>query len=166
MKISNPDGRRQILLLLNILAILLLLCFIFGNSLLDGEESGEMSASVLDFLHPVLRPVAELFSREPVTEEFLHHLVRKLAHFTEFAALACFSALLLLQLCGRWRTPYLGYLLFGTLFSAVTDEFIQSFTGRGPSVRDVMLDFSGALTGILLTFLLAELIRSLKRTKA
>ena len=166
MKISNSDGRRQILLLLNILAILLLLCFIFGNSLLNREESGEMSASVLDFLHPVLRPVAEFFSREPVTEEFLHHLVRKLAHFTEFAALACFSALLLLQLCSRWRTPYLGYLLFGMLLAAVTDEFIQSFTGRGPSVRDVMLDFCGALTGMLLTFLLAELIRSLKRNKA
>ena len=48
----------------------------------------------------------------------------------------------------------------------IKDEFIQSFTGRGSSVRDVVLDFCGALTGMLLTFLLAELIRSLKRNKA
>lgn len=166
MKIPIPRGKRQILLALNILAILLLLCFIFGNSLLDGEKSGEMSASVLDFLHPILRPVAELFSREPVTEESLHHLVRKLAHFTEFAVLACFSALLLLRLCGRWRTPYLGYLLFGTLLAAVTDEFIQSFTGRGSGVRDVVLDFCGALTGMALTFLLSALIRRRGKHKA
>jgi len=76
------------------------------------------------------------------------------------------SVLLLLQLRGTLITPYFTTVLFGTLLAAVTDEFIQSFTGRGSSVRDVVLDFCGALTGMLLTFLLAELIRSLKRNKA
>ena len=50
-----------------------------------------------------------------------------------------------------------------TLFTAVTDEFIQSFTGRGSSVRDVMLDFSGALTGILLTVFLSAIIKKCNR---
>ena len=68
--------KKQMGLVGNMLAILLILCFIFGNSLLSGEESGEMSASVLDVLHPVIRPAAELFSRDPVTEDQLHHLVR------------------------------------------------------------------------------------------
>ena len=166
MKQTNRRGKRKTLLILILLAIVLALCFIFGNSLLDGERSGEMSASVLDFLHPVLRPAAELFSRKPVTEESLHHLVRKLAHFIEFAVLACFSSLLLLRLCGRWRTPYLGCLLFCMLLAAVTDEFIQSFTGRGSDVRDVVLDFCGALTGMALTFLLSALIRRRGKNKA
>ena len=154
--------KRQRGLAWNMLAILLILIFIFGNSLLSGEESGEMSASVLDFLDPALRPIGELISPEPVTEDQLHHAVRKLAHFTEFACLGFFSALLLWQCLSTLRTTYFGYLLFGTLMSAVCDEFLQSFTGRGPSVRDVMLDFSGALTGILLLWLLTELIRKHK----
>jgi VanZ family protein len=155
--------KKQMGLVGNMLAILLILCFIFGNSLLSGEESGEMSASVLDVLHPVIRPAAELFSRDPVTEDQLHHLVRKLAHFTEFAALGLCSALLLWQCCRTLRTPYFGYLLFFTLMTAVCDEFLQSFTGRGPSVRDVLIDFSGAFTGILLLWLITELTQKDKR---
>ena len=42
--------KKQMGLVGNMLAILLMLCFIFGNSLLSGEESGEMSASVRDVL--------------------------------------------------------------------------------------------------------------------
>ena len=36
--------KKQMGLVGNMLAILLILCFIFGNSLLSGEESGEMGA--------------------------------------------------------------------------------------------------------------------------
>ena len=156
--IGHQNKRHTMLVALNIVAICLILCFIFGNSLLDRQESGEMSASVLEFLHPVLRPIVRMLTGAPPSEELLHTVVRKLAHFTEFAGLACFSTLLLLQLCNTWRSHAMGYVLFGTLFSAVTDEFIQSFTGRGPSVRDVLIDFGGALFGIAATLLLYVLI--------
>jgi hypothetical protein len=51
--------------------------------------------------------------------------------------------------CGTWRTHAMGYVLFASLLCGVLDEFLQSFTGRGTSVRDVMLDFGGALIGIV-----------------
>ena len=159
MSIIRRPNRRQIGIILNIIAIVLVLGFIFGNSLLDKQESSEVSSNVLEALEPVIEPVAEMLTEEPVTEDFMHYLVRKLAHFTEFAVLGCFSALLLLQLCGTWRTQSFGYLLFGPLFTAVADEFLQSFMERGPDVRDVVLDFSGAVTGILVTLLLFSLIR-------
>lgn len=157
-----PDlvTRRRVGIALNILAIAAVLCFIFGNSLLDGQESGEMSSSVLDLVKPILRPIVDVLTKNPVTDALLHAVVRKLAHFTEFAGLASLSTLLLFQLCGTLRTHAVGYVLFGTLLAAVTDEFIQSFTGRGTSVRDALLDFCGALFGLLLTALICRLIRT------
>ncbi len=156
---------RRICITLIIAAILLVLCFIFGNSLLDRQQSGEMSASVLEVLYPVIRPVVNALTGASASEELLHTVVRKLAHFTEFAGLAFFATLLLLQLSGTWRTHAMAYVLFGTLLSAVIDEFIQSFTGRGPSVRDVVIDFGGALFGIAVTLLLCALIRAVIHRK-
>lgn len=160
-ELGNNGTRRTVWIALNIVAVFLVLCFIFGNSLLDGQESGEMSGSVLAVLYPIIEPIVSALTGAPAEEELLHMVVRKLAHFTEFAGLALFATLLLLQLCGTWRTHAMGYVLFGTLFSAVVDEFIQSFTGRGPSVRDVLIDFSGALCGIMATLLLFALIRAI-----
>ena len=161
--LGHQNKQHTILVAFNIAAICLILCFIFGNSLLDQQESGEMSASVLEVLYPVIRPVVNFLTGTSASDALLHTVVRKLAHFTEFAALAASAALLLLQLCGTWRTHAMGYLLFGTLFSAVLDEFLQSFTGRGPSVRDVMIDFGGALFGMTATLLLRALIGALMR---
>ena len=156
---------RHLLLVLNIIAIVLILCFVFSNSMASKKESSQQSTAVSNLIRPILYPVVDLLSAQPVTNQLLHTVVRKTAHFVEFAALAVFSTLLLYQLRGTWRTHCLAYVLFGTLLSAVTDEFIQSLTERGSRVTDVVLDFSGALTGILLTVLLAEWIRHLLRNK-
>ncbi len=112
----------------------LVLVFIFSNSFAGQEESARDSAFILQLIEPVL----ELFvGKGNVTQ----HLVRKLAHFCEFGLLG-----LLLGL--RSRKPNCRVLLF-SLLCALTDETIQIFTGRGPQVQDVWLDFAGAVTGIL-----------------
>ena len=162
---TAPGTVRRMLLALNVLAIVAVLCFIFGNSLLDGKESSEVSSGVMEVVEPVARPVVEAVSPEPVSDDMLHGIIRKLAHFTEFAVLAVLSVLLLLQLCGTLITPYFTTVLFGTLLAAVTDEFIQSFTGRTSSVRDVLIDFSGALCGMLLTAAVLAVIRAIRTPK-
>ena len=48
----------------------------------------------------------------------------------------------------------MGDALFFALLCAVADEFLQSFTGRTSSVRDVLIDFGGAVSGLLLSMLL------------
>jgi VanZ family protein len=57
----------------------------------------------------------------------------------------------------------MGYVLFLSLLFGVLDEFLQSFTGRGTSVRDVMLDLCGALLGIACVITLIEIIKRLRR---
>lgn len=114
------------------------LLFIWGNSLLPGEISGAVSdfvKSLLGCFLPSLSPGAPGGS----------HLVRKLAHFTEF----CCLGLLLSWLLGMTRTHFrLPALLLG-FGAACIDEAIQIFVpGRGPGLRDVAIDTCGVVLGI------------------
>ena len=118
--------------------LILLLIYIWGHSCMPTEVSREESGTVLELLRPLL---ALIVGEENVTL----HLVRKLAHFTEFFCLGCVLALLL---------PFRGrsQLLAGGLgmLTGFIDETIQIFSGRGPAISDVWLDFSGAAAAILI----------------
>ena len=126
------------------LCTVLLVCnliFIWGNSMLPGEVSGAFSDWVKSLL-------ARLFAGDP-SEPSGGGLLRKLAHFTEFAALG---------MCLAWLHGMLGIgklrpFLWGVLAASV-DETIQRFVpDRGPSVKDVCIDSAGVLTGIILLWI-------------
>ena len=125
---------------------LLMLLFIYGQSMLPPNESGNLSGFFLTYLKPILDPFG-LFDPEAV-----HLFIRKAAHFTEYALFSLFFA----QFCGKMRWNNVVFPLFISLFVAVSDEFLQSFTGRGSSVRDIVLDFSGALFGFCIVWLLSR----------
>lgn len=135
---------------------LLLVCFIFSNSLRNGPESNAQSGRVTQWLQPILNP----FGRIP--EDTFHRIIRKLAHFTEFAALGGCLFGWASNLPKGYKRPWL---LAGlcTLAVAVTDETIQLFTGRTAMFRDVLLDVSGATFGILFTALLLSLWQHLSK---
>ena len=117
------------------------LAFIWGNSLMTGPESGNLSGGILSWLNSFLGLGEE-------GAEILHYVIRKAAHFTEFA---CLGALL------AWRfgmEHHKGihlavFSLFGGLLAACTDETIQIFVdGRGSSLIDVWIDTCGTAAGI------------------
>ena len=121
--------------------IIAILTFIWGNSLLRGEQSQALSQWVKGLLSHVLR------DSSPITRE--GGLLRKIAHFTEFSALGFCLA----WRCGMGAKKPTAALFYGTAAAAI-DETIQRFVpGRGPSVWDVLLDSSGVLTGMLLCYL-------------
>ena len=134
---ENQKARLRLLLRLMLIATL---CFIWSNSLVGKEGSASLSRTVTAWLNGIGIPVTE-------------HFVRKSAHFCEFGLLGC-ELMLLFWLRSGVRFQNLCNAAFAALLSAVTDETIQSFSGRGSQVLDVVLDFSGALTGILLVSLL------------
>ena len=123
------------------LCVTLLICnliFIWGNSLLPGEVSGAFS----DWVKSIL---ALLFDSDPNAPSG-GGLLRKIAHFTEFAALG----MCLAWLHGMLRKGKVQPFFWGVLAAAV-DETIQRFVpDRGPSIRDVCIDSAGVLTGIIL----------------
>ena len=126
--------------------------FIWYNSTVSGEGSGALSRKVTEFFCSFAGEVSE--------EAFdsAHHFIRKAAHFTEFCLLGLLYGSIRRSLDGKVISSLIFFPVSCTLFTAVCDEFIQSFTGRGSSVRDVMLDFSGALTGIAITVIFAVVI--------
>ena len=122
--------------------LILNLCFIWGNSLLPGSVSGAISDWVKDLL-------ARIFPGEVPGVTTGGGLLRKIAHFTEFAALGASLG----WLSGMLRKSKLRPLLYG-FGAACVDETIQVFVpGRGPSLKDVGIDTCGVIVGmILLTF--------------
>lgn len=116
--------------------------FIWGNSLLPGSVSGAISHFVRDIL-------AYIFPGGSSDPDSGHGLLRKLAHFTEFACLGALFA----WLFGMLRRPLLFALPCGFAVACI-DETIQRFVpDRGPAFKDVLIDTSGALLGIGLLFL-------------
>ncbi len=135
--------KRKLLIVL----LVFLLAFIWGHSCMPVAASEGESSAVLELLRPLLEPV---FGRENVTV----HLVRKLAHFTEFFALGCVLALLLpFRLRSQLSAGELA------LLTGFIDETIQIFSGRGPAIRDVWLDLSGAAAAILILASARALLR-------
>lgn len=138
-----------------IVLIICTLAFIWGNSLQDASSSLAASERVFEFLKPML----ELFlGVGNVTIGF----VRKLAHFVEFGLLGCELAMLsLLYKRHRWK-DFAVCLGCGLAVGAV-DETIQIFTGRGAQVKDVLLDFSGALCGVTIVFTIRYIVCMTKK---
>ncbi len=148
---------RSIYLTLLGLLILLTLCFIWGHSMKSIPESQEISLSYLDRFSPFLDAV---FGPGRITD----HILRKTAHFCEFALLGAELRLLFLLL-GQRGLQGLTNALFAGLAAGVADETIQIFSQRGSRVADVVLDFSGAVFGALVITLIALLCRRRRRRK-
>ncbi len=109
---------------------------IWGHSMMPPAVSAAESDWVAELLRKIL-PFELPFS------------IRKIAHFSEFAVYGAAAFLAFVGLFGL-RIQTVINALFAGLLTAVTDEFIQAFTGRGSAVTDVVLDFGGCLFGVLL----------------
>lgn len=131
------------------LVLIVTIAFIWANSLLGREESASLSGGLTAWLRSLGIPVREFF-------------IRKLAHFCEFGLLGCELAALFWLKSGLCFQNLCNS-AFAALLTAMTDETIQIFSGRGSQLTDVLLDFSGSLTGILFTALVISLHE--KRTR-
>ena len=132
------------------------LMFIWGNSLLPGEDSGDLSGFVGSVLQTLL-PFLDLSSERGM------HLLRKAAHFSEFAVLGFLLRWLWGMLCHK-RLPALALPLVCGTCAAAIDETIQLFSpDRGPSMKDVGIGASGVLSGIVILSMFHFLYTSMKK---
>lgn len=126
---------------------------IFSFSAQTGEVSGELSYKVS---YKIVETKSEVLHDGKSYDELyyeadqIHFYVRKAAHMTEYFLLAVAVSLPLYvyRVRGFWLFLLAGF--FCVAFAGL-DEYHQSFiAGRGPSLRDVGIDSSGALIGIVL----------------
>ena len=136
--------------------VALTLAVIWGNSLLSKESSAAESAEVHGALSGLLDYI---FGEGVITVDVL----RKLAHFFEFFILGAEVCFLVFVITGLKIKPFLIILPAG-LVVAATDELLQFISKRGPSVTDVVIDFSGYASAFCI-FALVILIRYLSKRK-
>ena len=121
-----------------------ILAFIWGNSALPGQTSGALSGWVGQLLSKFL-PF--------LTTESGLHILRKLAHFSEFAVLGMVLCWLFCMVTEQKLWKHLLPMLCGAA-AACIDETIQIFSpGRYCSIVDVGIDTSGVLTGMIVLYL-------------
>ena len=142
----NIDNKRITLYLVILIAFVIAsTVFVLSNSLMDYEKSHGTSGVITDIVTD---------TDDEDEWEHIDLIVRKLAHVIEYALLgACVSVLALFIGC-IYNTRIYGYVLAYSLFIAVLDEHIQSFSDRVSSTSDILLDFVGALFGGLFVMII------------
>ena len=140
-------------LVIFLVLIVLAIGFIFYNSLQNSEESHKASGIIENIVNPL---IDKIFGEESVD---INYVVRKAAHLTEFCILGFVVMGVVLTVGGK----YFGYGLFCVLAIAVTDEYIQSFSDRTSSVKDVLIDFTGALIGFVICTVLYLIAHTIKK---
>ncbi len=136
---------------------ILMVAFIFVNSSLPADDSAETSGGLLSIVNGI-------FVYLGIDFELSHNMLRKIAHFVEFFAVGA-SLLWVTAAFTKKIKSHIVKPAFVSLLVAVIDETIQLFpAGRSSQVSDVVLDFAGAVCGIMLIWLLVYLKN--KKSKA
>ncbi len=136
-----------------LIAAILVLCFIWGNSMMPGARSDTISIGFRNFLAAKLQGISWIHVPR-------NAVMRKLAHITEFTV---FGIVLTIILKGMMRVSC-GWVLLAGMSTALADETIQLFTGsRTSSVKDVWIDMSGFCTGVIIVMLLMLIWNAVKR---
>ena len=143
---------RRLTILFGILTVLMV-AFIWGNSIQTRDQSSGQSLSVLAWLKPLLDPSGR------IDDELFHILIRKTAHFAEFGALGLCVGGFTVNLGSLHGRRYISLPMLMTLGVAVMDEFIQIFSNRGSMVGDIVLDYCGGLTGLAMIAVICRLIK-------
>jgi VanZ family protein len=128
------------------LPLLIWLCVIFVGST-NGTSAEHTSRYIVPFLL-WLKP-----GISPMTIWTILVLARKCAHVSEYAVLALLLWRALRSVPALRTKTFIvfGAVLVGCAVVAASDEFHQTFVkSRTPSGRDVLLDVTGALLGVLI----------------
>ena len=134
--------------MINWILLIIWMVIIFEFSSQTGAVSGDLSNSLLYRLLGIF--IKDLSDINPDILKTLMFLIRKLAHFSEYAIL---SVLMLNVLKSYYDFSFkLGLLaLVLCALYAASDEFHQLFIpGRAGSLKDVLIDTSGSAFSLLI----------------
>ena len=142
-----------------------LMVFIFLNSHETATESTKTSASLIEQILTIFMPkfVSWPIEQKELLIKSLQFIVRKGAHFSVYLVLgaSCFGALNTYSI--KMRNKCTLALLISFVY-AISDEIHQLFIeGRSGQVSDVILDLSGAVTGVLITLAIICVYKRIKK---
>jgi len=162
----NKNNRRVAVTIVTAIFILLLYGIIFSFSGQDGTTSSgishRISVACVDTVNKVAKQSwSEAYKR--VLSDIIEPIIRKGAHFSEYALLGLLCYTLLAQWIVRFR---MASGLLWVFLSACADEFHQTFVpGRDGNMIDVGIDSLGGLTGMLLWIGIVKLYKNIKNKR-
>lgn len=148
--------KRHAKLLISLLLIFQML-FIFAMSSFGSDSSNAQSSQIIQVLHQVFPNLSSRTSE--LDASTLTFIVRKTAHFTEYAILGVLFYLFYRQTLPQKNGLQLFVLaILSSFLYACTDEIHQLFVpGRSGQFTDVLVDTLGAFCGCLLLLAIRRL---------
>ncbi len=138
--------KRKIYISISWLLVLACMCVIFSASSASATESSETSQSLI-------RKILELTGLE-----ISSFVIRKMAHFCEFALLSALLSNAIFATFEKRKSAFCAFII--TSLYGVTDEIHQIFSdGRACQIRDVLIDSAGALLGAICGYILILLYK-------
>ena len=120
---------------------------------------GEVSSGESGFVYDILAPIFKIILPDHLVTELL---IRKMAHFTEYAVLGVELAFYIKTVYEINLRNYVRVIYFGATVAFI-DETIQIFSGRGPAIADVWIDIAGLVTGSAAVCLISVLVGNCRR---
>jgi VanZ family protein len=126
----------------------LALIFYFSTDQFSSSNTSQVLGPALEWLFPGI-PVDRI--------AFVHSLLRKLGHWSEYLVLSLLLVRALRDSRGDWNMHHTALSIVFVFFYAASDEFHQSFVlSRTANVNDVLIDLFGGICGIFWMILRAE----------
>ncbi|MDR2888950.1 MAG: VanZ family protein [Lachnospiraceae bacterium] len=141
---------------------------IFSYSAMPQAESAVQSMTVTEQIVATIEKLFRVdlpFNNSPESIDRLDGVVRKAAHFSEYALLGLLT--FVIPLCWHFKrqSGVVGSFLFVALLAAA-DEFHQTFVpGRAGRIADVVLDCCGCLAGIGVMWVVSNGYERLRRKR-
>lgn len=158
MKFDTKTQKVRKSVVILIIVTIIYMFFIWIHSAMPADVSAQESLTVLDCFDVIFKSLG-------FSIELTDHIVRKTAHFCEFALLG----LLVLWTANKINNKIAVNLLscgFICLATAIVDETIQLFSpGRAGMIVDVVLDFSGICFGFLFFVIVYNIFLYIKGKK-
>lgn len=152
--------------ILRFIPMIVVMALIFYFSAKPGDESAKQSNFIVEAIARLVEGAAHY--EIPANAVIMMSLiVRKAAHFTEYAILGWAVMFALYFFISHFKASLILPILISVLYAA-SDEFHQYFVpGRVGTWKDVLIDSCGAITGIVIYYLVwLKLVNTSKSERA
>jgi len=146
--------------LLSWMTVFIWMSVIFYLSHQPAAKSSELSSKVAEVVINTIETVAP---KVKIEKQNFHHIVRKNAHFFYYFVLGIL-AVNAFRMSGISGLRGILLALLICILYAISDEIHQIFVpGRSGEIRDMVIDSSGAGTGIFIYFVVSSIIERMKK---
>jgi len=149
--------RKRKIMIISWIAVFLWMLLIFYLSAQVADESNNLSKGFTQVIISMIEKIAPNFEFDI---NVFNHIIRKYAHFFVYMILG----VLVLNALDRSGIYKFSWALMICILYAISDEIHQAFVpGRGPGIKDVFIDTSGSIVGIMIYMVISKLIMGGKK---